>query len=278
MRIKQSCAILSLFLFISIHLFAQETKIGSITGLVIDDSTDHPLEFVNVALHNKADSTLVTGKVTDKMGKFNFTDVSPGEYYVKFSLIGYKEKTSPGFIIDPQHRKLNFGTVALVARTVNLDEVLITAEKSIFNNSIDRKVYNVGQDIMSKSGSASELLQNVPSVEVDIDGNVSLRGSTNVLIMINGNTSPLMQKNSATVLQQMPASSIEKIEVITNPSAKYRPDGTSGIINIVLKKSTGGGLNGDITGNLGNSSRYNGNFRINYDPGDYNIYASYGVR
>src|SRR5207249_120261 len=150
-------------------------------------------------------------------------------------------------------------------------------EKSMYNNSIDRKVYNVDQDLMSKAGSASELLQNVPSVQVDVDGNVTLRGS-GALIMINGKTSPIMDKNSATVLQQMPASSIEKIEVITNPSAKYKPDGSSGIINIVLKKNTSLGLNGTVSANAGNQDRYNGNIRLNYNPGSLNIYGSYGAR
>ena len=112
----------------------------------------------------------------------------------------------------------------------------VTSQRTTFINSIDRKVYNVQQDILSKTGSASDLLQNIPSVQVDIDGTVSLRGSENVLILLNGKTSPLMGKNRAEVLQQMPANSIERIEVITNPSAKYKPDGTSGIINIVLKK------------------------------------------
>ena len=131
---------------------------------------------------------------------------------------------------------------------------------------------------MSKSGSASDLLQNVPSVQVDIDGGVSLRGSSNVLIMINGKTSPLMGRNQATVLQGIPANTIEKIEVITNPSAKYRPDGTSGIINIVLKKNRDAGLNGMVNGNIGLSNRYNGGFHFNYNSGDFNIFGGYNIR
>jgi len=156
---------------------------------------------------------------------------------------------------------------------INLDEVTVTSNKIMLSNSIDRKTYNVQQDILSKTGSASDLLQNIPSVQVDIDGNVSLRGSENVLILINGKTSPLMGKTRAEVLQQMPASSIDRIEVITNPSAKYKPDGTAGIINIVLKKDSGSGLNGGITGNIGNQGRYNGNMNLNYNPGNINIFG-----
>ena len=162
--------------------------------------------------------------------------------------------------------------------TSTLGEVSVTAQRSTFVNSIDRKTFNVGQDIMSKTGSVSELLQNVPSVQVDIDGNISLRGSANVMFLINGKPSALMGANRAAVLEQMPANSIEKIEIITNPSAKYKPDGTSGIINIVLKKEKNLGLNGLVSMNAGNDNRYNGNFSINYNPGKLNIFGSYSIR
>jgi len=276
--VRTSFAIAGTILGFITNFVAQESRIGTIKGSVVDGSAHRPLEFVNVVLRQKPDSAIVTGNATDKSGKFEMLDVPAGNYFVTFSLIGYKEKLTPSFTIDSLHKHLNLGEISLVPTTVDLDEVLVTAEKSMFNNSIDRKVYNVDQDLMSKAGSASELLQNVPSVQVDIDGNISLRGSSNVLIMINGKSSPLMDKNSAEALQQMPASSIEKIEVITNPSAKYKPDGTSGIINIVQKKNTSLGINGSVTANAGNQSRYNGNVRLNYDPGNYNMYASYGLR
>src|SRR5207247_1468374 len=160
----------------------------------------------------------------------------------------------------------------------NLNEVEITADKPIFNYSGGKKVYNVEQDLMSQSLSATEVLQNIPSVKVEIDGKVSLRGSSNVLIMVNGKTSPLMDKNSAGLLEQMPASEIEKIEVITNPSAKYKADGKSGIINIVLKKNTAPGINGNLITHVGNNGRYNGNVRLNYNPGTLNIYGGMNLR
>ncbi len=278
MKIRSWYALLSFTAVFITTLSSQENNVGTIRGSVIDDSTEFPLEFVNVVLRIKDDGTIVTGEVTNRTGKFDFTDIPTGEYFITFGLVGYKDKKTPVFLIDPQHKHLNVGAVRLVATEVSLEEVLVTAEKSLYNASIDRRVYNVDQDLMSKAGSASELLQNVPSVQVDIDGNVSLRGSSNVLIMINGRTSPLMNKNSATVLQQMPASSIERIEVITNPSAKYKPEGTSGIINIVLKKNTSLGFNGNIAANAGNQDRYNGNARLNYNPGSFNIYGSYSIR
>ena len=181
-------------------------------------------------------------------------------------------------MIDIKNKNLDIGTIYLRDTTITLEEILVTSQKSLFNNEIDKKVYNVSQDIMSKTGSASDLLQNVPSVQVDIDGVVTLRGSSNVLIMVNGKTSPLMGSNQSMVLQGIPANTIEKIEVITNPSAKYRPDGTSGIINIILKKNTDAGFNGTVNGNLGLNDRYNGGFHLNYNSGDFNIFGGYNIR
>lgn len=236
------------------------------------------MEYVNVVLRHRSDSSLATGQVSDKDGKFNFTNVQGGEYFVHFSMVGFAEKSTDFFIIDPRHQKLNLGTITLVASAVKLNEVVVTAEKPLFTTSVDRKVYNVDQDVMSKSGSASELLQNIPSVQVDIDGNVSLRGSTSVSFLVNGKPSSLMDRNSADALQQMPASSIEKIEVITNPSAKYNPEGASGIINIVMKKNVDFGINGNVGANLGNAGRYNGSVRLNYNPGAVNLFGSYSLR
>jgi outer membrane receptor protein involved in Fe transport len=268
------------FLLSSAALIAGDAAAGSgrVHGIVVDEAARHPMQFVNVTVRKKSDSSLVTGMVTDKKGAFDITGIAPGEYFLRFSLISYTEKTTASFVIDQRRNSVNIGTVRITESSVKMDEVVVTSQKAMLNSAIDRKVYNVDQDVMSKAGSASELLQNVPSIEVDIDGNVSLRGSTNVMILINGKTSPLMEKSSATVLQQMPASSIEKIEVITNPSAKYKPDGTSGIINIVLKKNTSLGLNGALSANGGNNDRANGNIRLNYSPGDYNIFASYSIR
>ena len=261
-----------------VQLYGQTSQGGTISGTVVDESTKKPMEFVNVLLRARADSSIVAGKETDSNGRFAFTNVSAGEYFIRLSIIGYKERNTPLHAIDGKNQRWNLGTVTLTESSVSLDEVLVTAQRTLFTNSIDRKVYNVGQDIMSKSGSTSELLQSIPSVEVDIDGNVSLRGSSSVLILVNGKSSPLMAKSSATVLQQMPASSIERIELITNPSAKYKPDGTSGIINIVLKKNAGLGTNGSIGANVGNNSRFNGNVRLNYNPGSLNLFGSYSIR
>jgi outer membrane receptor protein involved in Fe transport len=263
---------------LSTFVLAQENTRGSITGQIIDAGTKRPLELVNVLLQRTSDSSLVAGKATDKEGKFSFPEIQPGEYYCRCSIVGYATKSTVYILIDSGHRNANLGKIGLRETAVSLDEVLVTREKALQNVSVDRKVYNVEQDLMSKAGSASELLQNIPSVQVDIDGNVSLRGSSNVLMLINGKNSSLMGRNRAEVLQQLPASTIDRIEVITNPSAKYKPDGTSGIINIVLKRNTSLGMNGNVTLNAGNQGRYNGNIRLNYKPGDFNLYGSYSFR
>ncbi len=261
-----------------ISISAQPINSGSITGFVKDSSTTKPLVYVNVLLQNNTESLKSAGAITDHNGKFEFSNVKFGQYLIKISYIGYRNKITQPFSVNAENKRIDFGTIFLRDTTVTLEEVLITSKKALFNNQIDKKVYNVDQDIMSKSGSASDLLQNVPSVQVDIDGNVSLRGSSNVLVMINGKTSPLMGSNQATVLQSIPANTIEKIEVITNPSAKYRPDGTSGIINIVLKKNKSTGFNGSVNGNLGLAGRHNAGFHLNYNTGDLNIFGGYNLR
>jgi len=215
---------------------------------------------------------------TDKDGKFVFTGVPAGEYVLECSFIGHESYHSPYFTIDPRHLKIDLKPISMTESAFALDEVVVTSEKKLFNYAIDRKVYNVDQDMMSKSGTAGEILQNIPSVQVDINGNVSLRGSPNVLILVNGKSSPVMRRSRADVLQQMPASSIEKIEVITNPSARFTPEGTSGIINIVLKKGAKRGANGSATAHLGTIGRHNENVTFNYNPGKLNFYANYGYR
>ncbi|MFH0990368.1 MAG: TonB-dependent receptor [bacterium] len=264
--------------FLLLHLLPLLLAAQSVTGIIINESTHLPIAFVNVMVQKNADSTLVKGVVTNKAGKFIVENIPNGDCFLRISFIGYREKRIPVPNVTPERSTVNLGTIVLKETTVNLDEVLVTGQKALFNNAIDRKVFNVDQDIMSKSGSVSELLQTIPSVEVDIDGNVSLRGSSNVLVMIDGKTSPLMGRNRADVLQQMPASTIEKIEVITNPSAKYKPEGTSGIINLVLKKNSNLGAHGSTTVNAGNSDRYNGNVQFNYNPGNLNLFGSYGIR
>jgi len=259
-------------------LNGQNRNSGTISGIIIDNQTKKPVEFATIVIQKKTDDTVIDGTVTDSNGKFIFKTIANGEYYISYSFIGYIKKSSPPFILDAQHKIMNLGELFLESSVQELNNVEVSGEKSTFTNSIDRKTFNVGKDIMTTSGTASELMQHIPSLQVDIEGNVSLRGSGNVLILINGRPSSLMGANRAAVLQQMPANTIEKIEVITNPSAKYKPDGTSGIINIILKKNKDLGFNGSVIANVGNSWRSNASLTTNYNPGRFNIFGSYSIR
>ena len=260
------------------RLSGQQQGQVSVSGTIFEKASNKPLEFANVIIRSNTDSSRFMGTATGSKGEFSFDKLAYGEYKIIYSFIGFEKVETPVFTLNSKQSKLNLGKLYISESTASLAEVSVIGQRSTFVNSIDRKTFNVGQDVMSKTGSVSELLQNVPSVQVDIDGNVSLRGSGNVMFLINGKPSALMGANRAAVLQQMPASSIEKIEIITNPSAKYKPDGTSGIINLVLKKDKNLGLNGLISANAGNDNRYNGNFSLNYNPGKVNVFGSYSIR
>ena len=270
--------ILCLLMTVFLNLPAQKQSKGTITGIVIDKESKQPIEFANVVLQKDSDKTLLNGTTTNSKGRFNLDKVADGKYKIVYSFIGYEPHETQIFTIGEKNRLLDLGTLSLSASSKEIDDVKVVGQRSTYTNSIDRKVFNVGKDVIGKTGSVSDLMQNVPSVAVDIDGNISLRGSENVMVLINGKPSALMGTNRAAVLQQMPANSIDRIEVITNPSAKFKPDGTSGIINIVLKKNKGLGLNGTIMSNVGNDDRYNGNVVANYNTGKVNVFGSYSLR
>jgi outer membrane receptor protein involved in Fe transport len=262
-----------LFLF---PMLAQAQFKGLITGKITDHQSQQSIEFANILLKSSKDSSVIANQVTNAKGIYRFTGVPEGSYYLQAGFVGYSNRRSSVFSIDNQRASAQIN-LSLDGGAKILTEVSINAKKAIYSNSLDRKVYHVDQDITAKSGSAAEVLQNVPLVQVDLDGNVSLRNAATT-ILINGKVSPLMGKNAAATLQQLPANSIERIEVITNPSAKYKPDGTGGIINIILKKNTKRGLNGSATVNGGNGKRYNANTTLNYNPGALNIFGSYSIR
>ncbi len=262
----------------AVAMNAKKTDAGSAAGVVVDQGTRHAVEYAAIVLKD-ARGRAIRRTATDSKGAFSLESVPFGEYRVAYGLVGENAQESPPFHIDAQHPAVDLGVLALATDVLTMQRVVITARKEAFYNSIDRKVYNVGKDIQSAAGSASDLLQNVPSVQVDVEGNVSLRGNDNVLILVNGKPSSLMSTtNRADVLAQMPADSIEKIEVITNPSAKYKPDGTAGIINLTVREKHDSGYSGVIRGNLGNDRRGNFGLTANYNPGKYNVFGTVSVR
>jgi outer membrane receptor protein involved in Fe transport len=251
---------------------------GSVSGIVADKTTSAPLEYATVSIYTQADNRYVSGTVTDSSGKFTLDKLAYGTYRLECSFIGFDKKELLTISVSKEQPTLILETLFLTETAQTLDEVVVAGRKSTYVTRIDKKIFNVGEDLMSAAGSASDLLENIPSVQVDLDGNLSLRGSENVQILINGKSSSLMGATRATVLQQIPAKTIERIEVITNPSAKYKPDGTAGIINIVLKKERQLGLNGTFAANAGNKNRYNSTLTLNYNPGKINFSGSYGIR
>lgn len=250
---------------------------GTISGVLKEKSSGVPVEFATIALHDAATRQLITGCLTDSTGRFRIEDVTMGRYYVEGSFVGCTPVTSEAFDVD------NGGTTDIgtmyIAEGTQLGEVVVEGRKPTFVAKLDRKVFNVGQDVLSTSGSASDLMQNIPSVEVDMDGAVSLRGNDNVTILIDGKPSAMMgTKTRGDALNQLSASSIERIEVITNPSAEYKPDGVSGIINIVLKKDAKAGLNGTLNANVGSYGRNNAGINLNYGLKGVNIFGGYTYR
>jgi len=248
----------------------------SVIGKIVEESTETPLELASAILFNATDNVQVSGTTTDEDGGFAIDQLPAGKYYLQVSYVGFVTLQTEIFQLDSG--MIDLGVLEVELSPLLGGTIVVKGERATFNNSIDRKIYNVGNDVLSNTGSATDVLQNIPSVTVDVNGNVSLRGSANVTFFVNGKPSLLMRKNSTAVLEQMPASSIEWIEVITNPSAKYKPDGVGGIINIVLKKESREGLNGTVIANAGNKDRYNGSLALNYKPGTVNVFGSYGLR
>lgn len=217
---------------------------GEIKGKVIDTETDEPLEYATVSLFHSQDSTLVTGVITDSNGMFSLK-AKPGKYYVVVQFMGYKDKTLNVNIKDNK-TVVSLGEILMNTDAALLDEVEIVAEKSTMSMTLDKRVFNVGKDVSSTAGNAIEVLDNIPSVNVDVDGNVSLRGDSGVQILVDGKVSGLAGTSTQDALRSLQADMIERIEVVTNPSVRYDAEGTAGIINIVLKKDKRKGFNASV--------------------------------
>ncbi|MCB9265599.1 MAG: TonB-dependent receptor [Lewinellaceae bacterium] len=266
------------FLLLGVNHFAFCQPLSSVTGIVMEQSVKAPLEFVDVLLINATSKTFVQGTTTNASGRFRLSQIPPGSYFLRLNLIGFENKETPPFTITGQNGELDLGAIPIAVSHTLLEEVEVTAEKQTYNLALDRKIYNVKKDILSQASSAAEILQNIPSVTVDVDGQVSLRGTSNITYFINGRPSALLRASGSAALQQIPASTIERIEVITNPSAKYRPDGIGGIINIVLKEDSREGWTGTLSGNVGNLSRQNAALSLAFGSDGINIFGSYGFR
>lgn len=252
--------------------------IGKVIGTLRDSSNRAALEFASVALIKVRDSSVAGGSLTDEKGHFRIEDVMPGRYFIRITSIGYRQLDSKPFMLNPQEPLKDFGNVWMPPSQRLLKETEIVGEKVEYVNALDKKVYNVDKTMVNAGGSVSEVLQNIPSVNVDIDGNISLRGSEQVTVLIDGKPSGLTGDNRGAILQQLPASTIEQIEVITNPSSKYDAEGMSGIINIKTKKDKNLGLNGTITLGAGTGDKYNAALILNRRTKTHNAFFNYSFR
>ncbi len=277
------------FLLVSILTYSQQHQkgnsngkqrpaIGNISGKIIDNTTNEAIEFATISIISKKTNKTVNGGITNKHGYFEIKKIKPGIYKIVISFIGFNDFVKDNVKITPKSPIINLGKIELQSNAETLEGVDIVAEKEVYVNKLDKKVFNVDKDITSESASLLETMQNIPSVEIDQDGNVSLRGNTNVKVLIDGRPSSIMGTDLATILEQFPANSVEEIEVITNPSAKYDPDGMAGIINIRLKKDKRKGTNGSILLAAGTNEKYNGSLNLNHRTGKFNLFGTYSFR
>lgn len=270
----KSFFIVCICLFSFLFSFSQKEVI--ISGTVLEQGTGYPLEYATVSFFSITEKKVITGGITDLDGKFE-VKVPTGTYNIVVEYISYTTKTYNNKLLD---KDINLGTVALALDSQALDQVEIIAERTTVDIKLDKKVYSVGSDLTVRGGTVSDVLDNVPSITVDIEGNVALRGNDDVRILINGKPSGLVGLNSTEALRQLPAEAIERVEVITSPSARYDAEGTAGIINIILRRSKLQGVNGAITVNAGYPQQAGVSANMNYRTGDFNFFTttSYNYR
>lgn len=250
------------------------SELGTVTGIVIDSEFKEPIPYATISV-STPEGDLVTGAVTSGDGTFSLDKLKDGVYIFKAQFMGYKTY-SKQIEVKGGNRTINIGTIAMEAEIAELESVDVVAERSTIEQRIDRKVVNVGKDLTTAGATASEIMNNIPSLAVDQDGNISMRGNENVRILVDGKPTNIP---AAQLLKQIPSTSIKSIELITNPSAKYNPEGMSGIINIILHKNSNMGFNGNLnTGvTMGEHTRYTGSLDMNYRRGKLNFFGNFGT-
>ena len=262
-----------LLLALQLPGYAQKsTQTYTVTGSVVDDQ-NVAIPFANAAVYNNLDSTLVGGAASDESGRFT-VDLKPGNYYMEVTFLSFEPRIIPG--LNVINRDIDLGAVVLKADTRVLETVEVEGERSQMELQLDKRVFNVGSDLSTRGGNAADILNNVPSVNVEIDGTVSLRGNENVRILINGKPSGLTSRDPD-ALRNLQANLVERVEVITNPSSRYEAAGEVGIINIVLKKNQQNGLNGTFIGMIGHPAAFGGSYTLNLRRKKFNLFSSYGV-
>lgn len=251
------------------------TIVGKISGTVSDSLTKKPLDYGTISLFRATGKSPITGVLTDDKGNFKLDNIHPGVYRLEITFVGYPTKIINNVETTPSKPDKNLGSIVVPPNTKALKEVTITGTAPLVENRIDKLVYNAEKDVIAAGGSATDILQKVPLVNVDINGNVSLRGDANVRVLINGRPSGATSASLADVLKGIPADQIKSVEVITSPSAKYDAEGSAGIINIITKQKNISGISGGISGGVG-TRQNNGNFNLNYNKNRFNLTVNVG--
>lgn len=273
---KQTPLSVLLLLFVlltALTTAAQNRNQSTVTGTVIEAATNTPLEYASIYAQNESNSSIVSGAMTDEKGRFSF-ELPDGNYYIKIDFLGFKTLELKNIAV---HGNTDIGVQKVQDDTQMLEEVTVIAERSTVDIKLDKKIYNVGQDMIVKGGTAADVLDNVPSVVVDSEGTISLRGNENVKVLIDGKPTGLAN-NIQEAMRILPAESIDRVEVITNPSARYEAEGGAGIINIILRKGKALGINGSITGTMGDPRNYELNSMFNFRSEKFNFFTSLGYR
>ena len=251
--------------------FSQEKDQVFVTGTIVEKNTNTPLEYASITLESTTNTNNITGDMSDGSGSFNIP-VTPDTYQIRIEYLGYKT-----FVIDAKDitASVNLGTIKIEGDSEVLEGIVIETQRAAVELKLDKRIYNVGDNAIVKGGNASDVLDNIPSVEVDSEGNVSLRGNESVKVLIDGKPSG-MAANIGDALKMIPSESLDRVEVITNPSARYEAEGGAGIINIILKKGSNSGINGSVTTNVGDPKSYGANATVNYREDKFNLYSSLG--
>ncbi len=262
----------ALILFSAVTMYSQNDI--TVTGKVIDKDVNQPLEYATIVFFSKQENKIITGGITDLEGNFNIP-VPKGTYDISVEYISYKTKSIPNQTLQ---KNTDLGVLSIGINAEALNEVMIVAERTTVEIKLDKKIYNIGSDLTTAGGSVSDALNNVPSVSVDVEGAISLRGNENVRILINGKPSAMAGFGDTNVLSQLPAEAIERVEVITSPSARYDAEGTAGILNIILRQKETLGFNGSLTANIGHPDNYGLSANLNLRKEKYNLFTTLGYR
>ncbi len=267
----------SLLAILSINQISAQAPSGKVYGIVLDDSGNGPLEFATVVLKS-AQNQSTSGGLTDEKGRFNVEGLKPGIYSLEVSYLGYDNFSKSEIKITPAQLSVNLGEIKLKESASQLAVTEVVGEKNMFQLGGEKKIFNVDKNAISAGGNAVDAMKQIPILDVTMDGNITLRGSENILIYINGKPSGMTGESQQAILESLPANSIESIELITNPSSKYDADGTAGIINIVLKKNYNRGLNGIVSAGYATTYKNNAGATLNFKKNRINFTSAYNFR